>query len=376
MQKYERGNREDKVMKKDIDEKVELDKLRNKLDSIDNELLDLINSRMKIVHKVGEVKAQSGGAIYRPEREKAIIDRLDAMNKEAKGLLNRSAIEALFLEIFAISRNLELPENVAYLGPEGSFTHQAAEIKFGAMSSYLPISSIKGVFREVANKKAKFGVVPIENSSNGIVSDTVNCLKEYKLKIIAEVIIEVHHTLATTCDRVSDIKKIYSKDIAFEQCHKFLDDFGLNEVELIPVESTAKAAKLATKEPNSAAICSHVGAKMYNLPILFEDIEDNHKNRTRFLVISDFDIDRSGNDKTSILVQLPDEAGALVRFLIDFNDAGINLRKIKSHIVDGISTFLIDFNGHIQDEKVSNILNKHKESIKFLGSYIKEADDI
>jgi len=127
--------------------------LRNQLDTIDNKLLDLINERMQIVHKVGALKAKSGGAIYRPEREKAIIERLEKINQEKKGLLNKSAIEALFLEIFAISRNLELPENIGYLGPEGSFTHQAAEARFGAMSSYIPISSIKGVFKEVDTKK-------------------------------------------------------------------------------------------------------------------------------------------------------------------------------------------------------------------------------
>lgn len=353
-----------------------LKELRDTLDSIDNQLLDLLNERMKTVHKVGELKAKSGGAIYRPEREKEIIDRLESYSRQTGGALNRSAIEALFLEIFAISRNLELPENIAYLGPEGSFTHQAAESRFGAMSAYLPISSIKGVFREVATKKAKFGVIPIENSSNGIVSDTINCMNEYDLKIIAEVMVDIHHCLATTCDHVRDIKKIYSKDIAIEQCRKFLEDTGLDEVELIPVESTAKAAKLAVNEPGSAAICSHVGAKMYNLPILFEDIEDEGNNRTRFLIVSDFDNGKSGDDKTSILVQLPNEHGALVRFLNDFDKAGVNLTKIKSHIVGGISTFFIDFNGHKNDEKVSQIFEDHKESIKFLGSYVREADDI
>lgn len=201
-----------------------LKELRDKLDSIDNKLLELINNRMDIVHQVGELKAQSGGAIYRPERERAIIDRLVSINK---GKLNRPAIEALFLEIFAISRNLELPENIAYLGPEGSFTHQAAEARFGAMSAYLPIGSIKGVFREVASKKARFGVIPIENSSNGIVSDTISCLSTYNLKIIAEVVLNIHHTLASNCDKVSEIKRIYSKDIAFEQCRRFFRKFWI-----------------------------------------------------------------------------------------------------------------------------------------------------
>ena len=254
--------------------------LRNQLDALDNKLLELINERMHVVHKVGALKAKSGGAIYRPEREKAIIDRLEKINKENNGLLNRSAIEALFLEIFAISRNIELPENIAYLGPEGSFTHQAAESRFGAMSSYIPIGSIKGVFREVDTKKVKFGVIPIENSSNGIVTDTINCLRNYNLKIIAEVVLDIHHTLASTCDKVSDIKRIYSKDIAFDQCRKFLENFGLDEVEQIPIESTTKAAKIAANEAGSAAICPHVGAKLNNLPILFENIEDkDNKDR-------------------------------------------------------------------------------------------------
>ncbi len=348
-------------------------KLRDKLDSIDNDVLKLINERMEVVHQVGELKAQSGGAIYRPEREKAIIDRLEELNS---GKLNRPAIEALFLEIFAISRNLELPENIAYLGPEGSFTHQAAEGRFGAMSSYLSIGSIKGIFREVSTKKAKFGVIPIENSSNGIVSDTISCLSTYNLKIIAEVVLDIHHTLATTCDKIVDIKRIYSKDIAFEQCHRFLENVGLDEVEHIPVESTTKAAKIALTEEGAAAICPHVGAKLNNLPILFENIEDKDNNKTRFFIISDFDNGQSRRDKTSILVKLPNSPGALVEFLTDFDNAGINLTKIKSHIVEGVSIFFIDFNGHRNDENVKGIFDKHGESIKFLGSYVKEVEDI
>jgi len=359
-----------------VNEEDGLKQLRNTLDNIDNQLLKLLNQRMEVVSKVGELKAQSGGAIYRPEREKAIINRLADISSKENTLLTKKAIEALFLEIFAISRNLELPENIAYLGPQGSFTHQAAESRFGAMSAYLPIGSIKGVFREVAAKKAKFGVIPIENSSNGIVSDTITCFNDYDLKIIAEVMVDIHHTLATTVDNVKDIKRIYSKDIAFDQCHKFLEDLGLDEIEHIPVESTAKAAKLAVNEPNSAAICSHVGAKMYQLPILFENIEDKGNNRTRFLIISDFENGQSGDDKTSILVQLSNEAGALVRFLQDFDKANINLTKIKSHIVEGISTFFIEFNAHRDEPQVKEIFDKYQQEIKFLGSYVREADDI
>ena len=350
--------------------------LREQLDNIDNKLLELLNERMQLVHKVGTLKAKSGGAIYRPDREKSIIDRLEKINQEKDGLLNRSAIEALFLEIFAISRNIELPENIGYLGPQGSFTHQAAEARFGAMSSYVSISSIKGIFKELQSKKIKFGVVPIENSSNGIVNDTINGFTNFNSKIVAEVILNIHHTLATTCDKISDIKKIYSKDIAFDQCRKFLTNMGLDEVELIPIESTTKAAKIAAKEPGSAAICPHVGAKLHNLPILFENIEDKDNNKTRFFIISDFENAQSGNDKTSILVKFPDRQGVLVEFLTDFNEAGINLTKIKSHIVEGNSIFFIDFDGHKDDENVKKVLEKHKSSIKVLGSYVKEIKDI
>jgi len=350
-----------------------LDELREKIDHIDDTLLKLYNERMDLVHQVGELKNTTGAPIYRPEREQAILQRLKEQNN---GKLTDEAIDALFLEMFAVARNLERPEAIAYLGPEASFTHQAAESKFGAMSLYYPVATIKGVFREVSNGKAKFGVVPIENSSNGIVSDTISCLNDYDLKIIAEVVVDIHHVLATRAENISQIKRIYSKDIAFGQCQNFLNDFGFDEVEQIPVESTAKAAKMAAEDPESAAICSAVAAKIYNLPILFENIEDNQSNRTRFFIVSDFENAPSGNDKTSLLVRLPNRPGSLVEFLNDFEEAKINLTKIKSHIVEGVSIFFIEFNGHKDDPDIKAIIEKHKDAIKVLGSYVKETDDI
>jgi chorismate mutase/prephenate dehydratase len=228
----------------------------------------------------------------------------------------------------------------------------------------------------VANGTAKFGVVPIENSSNGIVSDTISCLDEYDLKIIAEVVIDVHLSFATLCEDIKQIDKIYSKDIAFGQCRRFLDDLGLNEVEHIPVESTAKAAKLAMKDKHAAAICPAVAAKINNLPIRFDNIEDDIENRTRFFVISNFENLPSGDDKTSLLVKLANTPGSLVNFLNDFESAGINLTKIKSHIVEGESIFFIEFHGHQDDAKSKPILDRHAEEIKILGSYVREADDV
>ena len=350
-----------------------LDELRVKIDSIDDTLLKLYNERMELVHQVGEVKNTTGASIYRPEREQSILNRLKNQND---GKLTDAAIDALFLEMFAVSRNLELPEGVAYLGPEASFTHQAAESKFGAMSAYLPMGSIQGIFREVDKGTAKFGVIPIENSSNGIVSDTINCLDQYNLKIIAEVMIDVHFAFATLSEDYKKITKVYSKDIAFGQCRNFLQDLGMDDAELVPVESTAKAAKLAAKDESAAALCPSIAAKLYQLPIRFNNVEDNTSNKTRFFIISNFENAPSGDDKTSLLVRLPDKPGSLVEFLNDFEDAHINLTKIKSHIVEGQSIFFIEFNGHQKDEKIQQILTRHKESVKVLGSYVKETDDV
>jgi chorismate mutase/prephenate dehydratase len=355
---------------------MNLEELRVEIDKIDDSLLELYNKRLALVKMVGELKHKTNAPIYRPEREKEILNRLKAKNKKEGGLLTDEAIDALFLELFAVARNYELPEMVAFLGPEASFTHQAAEAKFGAMSSYIPIHTIKGVFREVAKGKAKFGVVPIENSFNGIVSDTISCLSDYDLKIIAEVIVDIHHVFGTRAENIKDIKRIYSKDIAFGQCKLFLEDFGLDEIEQIPVESTAKAAQLALKDEQSAAICSEVAARLYQLPIMFRNIEDEGNNRTRFFIISDFENAPSGKDKTTILAKLPNRPGALVDFLNDFKEANIDLTKIKSHIIDGLSIFFLEFDGHKEDEKIKKIFDKHKESIKFLGSYVKEASDV
>jgi len=355
---------------------MDLSEIRKKLDEIDDKLLDIYNERLALVEKVAEYKHKTNTPIYRPEREYEILERLKKRNKEKNGKLSDEAIEALFMELISVSRNFEKPEYIAHLGDKGSFSHQAAEEKFGRLGKYIPISSITGVFREVAAKNVKYGVVPIENSSEGIVGETINGLEEYNLTIVAEIILDIHHSFVSTTDDITKIKRIYSKDIAFEQCRIFLEDFELDKVELIPVESTTKAAKLAKEDSEAAAICSEVAAKLYNIPILFKDIEDSKDNRTRFFVISDSINEPSGNDKTTILAKLPNRPGALVDFLLDFKEENIDLTKIKSHIIGGVSMFFLEFNGHYKDEKIQKIFNKHKESIKFLGSYVKEAVDV
>jgi len=354
-----------------------LEDCRDAIDKIDNEILELLNRRMNVVERVGEIKNDTGGAIYRPEREKAIIERLTKISAVEKGLLNTSAIEAIFLEIFAVSRNLELPERIAYLGPEGSFTHQAAESRFGAMSDYLSLNSIETVFRTLEAKRAKFGVVPIENSRDGIVGETLDLLAKSSVKIVAELYMPIHVSFATKAQKIEDITKIYSKDKGFGQCREFLSEHGFNDIELIPVESTAKAAILASDDESAAAICSHIAAKLYGVPTMFENIEDEHDNATRFVILSDFKNGISGDDKTSILVRLTDavEAGALVNFLHDFDKESINLSKIESRPSkdkDGGFDywFYIDFYGHIDDDNIQNVLKKHEGEVTWLGSYV------
>ncbi|MGB3588192.1 MAG: prephenate dehydratase [Tunicatimonas sp.] len=357
-------------------ESAKLDEYRQRIDHLDDQLLILLNERMEVVKQVGELKRTTNSIIYRPEREKAILDRLKG---KSKGLLPDAAVDAIFLEIFAVSRNIELPERIAYLGPSGSFTHQAAESRFGAMSEYLPVSSIRAVFKSVAAEVTRFGVIPVENNQQGLVPETADCLAEYDIHIVAELPRDVHFAFVSQADHLSKVRKIYSKDIAFRQCRKFIDEvINDSTVELIPVESTSQAARLAVREPDSAAICSRIAAQEYQVPILFENVETSGDNQTRFFIISkSFTNQSSGADKTSVLVKLPhsDEPGILANFLQAFNKEGINLTKIESRPAKQGKTFtywfFIDFEGHWNDENIQHIVQQYSREIKWLGSYVR-----
>jgi chorismate mutase/prephenate dehydratase len=293
--------------------------------------------------------------------------------------LTQNALEAIFLELFAVSRNFELPEKVAYLGPEGSFTHQAAESRFGGVSEYFPLNSIRSVFEAVDTNRASYGVVPIENNQQGVVSETVGYMVEFDLKIVAEIAMPIHFSFASLAEKLTDIKKIYSKDIAFKQCQRFINDsFGKQQIELIPVNSTSKAVNIALDEKDSAAICSHIAARQFQLPILFENIEDSKDNYTRFIILGrEYDYHPTGNDKTTILAKPSDtdKPGSLASFLQDFHDANINLSKIESHPAKKGKNFkywfFIDLDGHQEDPVMKKVLNKHKKEITILGSYVK-----
>ena len=352
---------------------MNLDKYRKEIDDIDDKILKLLNQRMIAVKTIGDLKQTTGSAIYRPEREKEILDRLKSLND---GYLNDDAIDAIFQEVFAVSRNIELPENIAYLGPNGSFTHQVAESRFGAMGRYIGVNSIEAIFTVLENKEAKYGVVPIENNTEGAVGITLDCLGKYNSKIIAEIYMDIHHSFSTKSESLKDIKKIYSHPQGYNQCRKFLEEHFLSEVDFIATKSTAEAAKLASTDKNSAAICSHIAAKLYSVPILFSKIEDNMSNKTRFLILSDFKNAKSKNSKTSVLAKTADKPGGLVEFLQTFQKNEVNLTKIESRPTKekGFKTvFYLDFEGHIEDKNVQKVLeeNKNSHEIKWLGSYVK-----
>lgn len=355
-----------------------LQSLRDQIDALDDQLLAMMNQRMNLVRHVGELKRATNAIIYRPERERQIIDRLTAQNP---GPLNRAAIEAIFLEVFAVARNMELPERVAFLGPDGSFTHQAAESRFGGLSAYTALPTIRSVFESVETGRARFGVVPIENNQEGVVNETIDLLYEKDLTIAAEAQIPVHFTFATQTENLADITHIYSKDIAFRQCSKFLNDtFDGLKAELIPVESTSKAAKLAAQNPNSASICSEIAAKLFGVPVLFANIEDSALNRTRFLILAkDFDNQPCGHDKTTLIARLPntESPGVLAQFLQEFDRRNINLTKIESRpLRDGATFrywFLLECEGHANEPALQEILNHHAADVKWLGSYVNMA---
>lgn len=329
------------------------------IQNIDNQILDLIYKRYSILS------------------EEKLFDIFDENYYKNLELNNQTKIVKLFKLLNSLKNENSKENKILYLGPEGSYTQDAAIKKFGISNQFFSINSISNLFEEIEKQSANFAIIPIENSLNGLVNDTLNAFLKYDLTVIGEVILDIHHTFATNCKDVSQIKTIYSKDIAFDQCSLFLEKYNLHNIEHIYVESTTKAARLALKNPNSAAICSNMAAFNNHLNIMFYDIEDNPSNKTRFFVLAKDEIKKEKNCeyKTSFLIQLPNVSGSLIDFLQIFKDENINLYKIKSHITKGISNFFIEFNGHKDDKNVKKILKRYK-NIKIIGSYKKEIEDI
>ncbi|MEJ2313267.1 MAG: prephenate dehydratase [Nitrospirota bacterium] len=345
--------------------------LRKNIDSIDEEILDALNRRAEVVLEIGKIKHDRKEKLHAPARENEVVTRLAKLNK---GPFPEEALKTVYREIMSASLALEGALKVAYFGPQATFTHLAALRHFGSSAEFMPSESIKEVFEAVDSGKAEYGVVPIENSSEGIVSHTLDMFIDYDLSICAEVLLEVSHHLLSKTGRKADIKKIYSHPQPAAQCRGWLEA-NMPGVPLVEAASTAKAAETAAREKSAAAIASELAASVYGLKFVEKRIEDSRRNFTRFLVISAQSHPRTGNDKTSIMFSAKDRPGALYGVLEPFKRARINLTKIESRPSRRRAweyIFFVDMLGHIEDRKVQKAIGEMKEAclfLKVLGSY-------
>lgn len=350
----------------------ELNKHRREIDKIDLEILGLLNKRTKIVLKIKKAKKDRHLSPHSPEREKEIFERLQRLNT---GPFPDDALKTIYREIFSASLSLEEPLKVAYLGPPATFTHLAAKRQFGTSAEYLSEATIKAVFETVQSGDAQYGVVPIENSTEGVVSSTLDMFIDSDLKIASEIMLEISHNLLSKTGKMNNIKKIYSNPQATAQCRDWLEQ-NLPGIPVIEELSTAAAAKRVSRDSFSAAIASELAASIYKLKFVKKGIEDYKSNYTRFLIIASRIVGtKTGKDKTSIMFSIKDKPGALYSLLRPFSEHGINLTKIESRPSKRKAweyIFFVDMAGHIEENNVKKAIDKVKEEclyLKLLGSY-------
>jgi len=350
-----------------------LQELRQQIDSLDDKILDLLNQRAEVVINVGKNKDDNEGVYYVPSREKAIFERLVARNH---GPFPNEGIRRVFREIISASLSLEQPLKVAFLGPQATYTHVAAMRQFGLSAQLVPLKSISSIFEEVSRGRASYGVVPVENSNEGVVSHTLDMFMSSDLKVIAEILLPISHDLLNLSGETSDIRKVVSHPQAIGQCRNWLEE-NLPDIPLVDASSTANAAQQAAEDVSVAAIASESAASMYGLRVVKHSIEDNPNNFTRFLVIGTEIQGPSGNDKTSVMFSVKDKAGVLYHMLEPFSKRDINLAKIESRPMKGKAweyIFFLDMVGHVEDPTISEALEElktHCQFLKVLGSYPK-----
>ncbi len=349
----------------------ELNKLRKEIDKIDTGILELLNKRTDVVLKVRKTKKTNHLSPHSPVREREIIARLTRANK---GHFPNKVLKSIYMEILSASLSLGKPLKIAYLGPSATFTHLAAMEQFGKSTTYQPQSTIKTVFEAVERGSAEYGIVPIENSTEGIVNYTLDMFVDSDLKIASEIMLRISHNLLSKTGRKSQIKKIYSKPQAIAQCRVWLNE-NFPRVPIVDELSTAAAAKRVSKDPSSAAVASELAASIYKLKFVSKGIEDYKKNYTRFLVISTESPHKTGKDKTSIMFTIKDKPGALFSILKYFAKNRLNLTKIESRPSKRKAweyIFFVDMEAHIEDKKVEKAVQEVKKEclfLKVLGSY-------
>jgi chorismate mutase/prephenate dehydratase len=348
-----------------------LKNLRAAIDKLDAQILKLVNERAGLASEIGRIKNDQGAEVFSPAREEEVLQNVLALSK---GPLDPATVRAVFREIMSGSRALQKVLKVAYLGPEYSFSHLAAVERFGQAVEFMRVGSIAAVFEEVNRGHADFGVVPLENSTDGRVADTLDMfIRLPQLIICAEIRLRIHHNLLANCEQ-QEIRRVYSKPQALSQCRNWLSK-NVPHASLHEVASTATAAELAQREPGAAAIASRQAAVRYGLRILFTDVEDSPYNETRFAVIGHQKCPRTGIDKTAMMFRVAHQPGSLVETLDIFKQAKINLTWIESFpakLSKPEYIFFVDFEGHMEDPKVARVLKalqEHCKEVTVLGSF-------
>jgi chorismate mutase / prephenate dehydratase len=349
----------------------ELSNLRKQIDSLDLEIVTKIQERAKIASTIGELKKAKGEPIYRPDREKEVYEKIKKLNK---GPLPDTALTSIYRELMSATIAIEKGLNIAYLGPEGSFSHQAVRARFGMSIQSLQFPSIPEVFKSVETGKCDYGVVPIENSSEGLVNSTLDMLVNSELQIYSEIYIKISLYLLGFDTDLSRLTKLYGIKIANSQCKNWIAA-NLPNCEIIETSSTAKAAQIVAEKKEGAAIASKIAGDIYGLNTIRENIEDLPNNSTRFLIIGRSQCLPTGKDKTSMVFSLSDKPGSLFLTLKPFYEKNINLSKIESRPTRRNSwqyNFFVDFNGHEKDPEINEIISEIRDRATFfriLGSY-------
>lgn len=350
----------------------DLEKLRDKIDRIDKQLVELLNERARVVVEVGKIKRSDKNAppIYAPDRERTVFDKIRSHNT---GPLPDRTLVAVWREMMSGSFFLERPLRIAYLGPEGSYSHTAAMMKFGQSVEYEAQHDIRGVFDEISRQHCDLGIVPIENTIAGGVIETLDALIESSVLICAEVLMAIHHNLLANC-HMEEINIIYSKPEVFSQCRQWLSA-TFPEIPTVPTASSAEAARRVAGDPKAAAIGSTLAAELYGLKVVCENIEDISNNVTRFFVIGREAARPTGDDKTALVFSTAHKAGALVDVLQSFRVNNVNLTNIESRPSKKRQMeyyFFVDCQGHQNDENVQKALaeaRKHCLQLSVVGSF-------
>jgi len=349
---------------------VTLHDLRKEIDQIDEQILHLLTRRAELAQQIGRMKMRSRTQFFTPEREQQIYRRLIQINR---GPLTNEQLRAIFREIISAARALEKPLVIAYWGPPGTFSHQAGVTKFGSSSEFVPVDSIQDVFHEVERSSADYGIVPVENSTAGVIPETLDLFMQTNLKICSELYVPIVYYLVSQT-ALEKVKRVYTGAQPREQCKQWLRQH-LPGIEIVEVSTTARAAEMAKEDPDSAAVTNALAAQMYEVPIICEHIEDNPHNRTRFLVIGYNEPEPTGKDKTSLMFSVQHRPGALFRAMAAFEMYNVNMTMIESRptkLVPGEYIFYVDVQGHIKDAAVAKALAVLRERSLFvtvLGSY-------